>query len=160
MGCDLKVALYLAQLLSNAACQVATCTASPLTPPARWPSAWSGELLPELLLKHPPQPHTRTATNTPSRPLRCLSAKRAINTPPPTACTYVMEGKKGAEEEDSKGKEGMLEGEEGGKRVHKGKALVMGCVGLKGSGRGDRGRRKMTRKMSRDRRQTTEISNT
>lgn len=50
-----------------------------------------------------------THTHTANRPLLCLSGKRAINTPPPTACTHVMEDKKRAEEEDSKGKEEMLE---------------------------------------------------
>jgi len=54
MGWDLKVAQCLAQLLSNATCQVATHAAGPLTPPACpsawWPSAWTGELLPQRCL--------------------------------------------------------------------------------------------------------------
>lgn len=37
MGSDLKVALYLAQLLSNSACQVKPHAAAPLTP-ARLPA--------------------------------------------------------------------------------------------------------------------------
>lgn len=62
--------------------------------------------------------HTRT--HTPSRPLPRLSPERAINTPPPTACTHVMEGKRHAEEEDSRGNEGEETGERrgsGGQRV-------------------------------------------
>lgn len=56
-----------------------------------------------------------------------------------------MEGqKKGGdeEEEDTKGKEGMLEGEEGGDRLGRGEVLVMGWVGLEGSGWGDVGEKK------------------
>lgn len=34
IGCDLKVALYLARLHTNAACQVVLRAAAPLTPPA------------------------------------------------------------------------------------------------------------------------------
>lgn len=38
--------------------------------------------------------HTYAHTHTLSRPLLCLSAKRGINTPPLTACTHVIEGRK------------------------------------------------------------------
>ncbi|KAK1895647.1 Protein SQS1 [Dissostichus eleginoides] len=65
----------------------------------------------------------------------CLSAKRAINTPPPTACTHVMEGKQRGEGEDSKGKDEMLKG---GKRGQEGwarvEALVMGSGGQRVKG--------------------------
>lgn len=79
IGCDLKVALYLAQLLSNSACQVAQCAAAPLTLPARWTSAWSGELLPGLLLKHPPLNLTHTQSKS---SITVPVSNRAINTPP------------------------------------------------------------------------------
>lgn len=48
-----------------------------------------------------------------------------------------MESKMGGEEEDSKGKEGMLEDEKGGegvKRLRRQEASVMGTGGLGGSG--------------------------
>lgn len=51
-----------------------------------------------------------THTYTPSRPLPCLSAKRAINTPPPTARSHVMEGKQGMLEADGGRREVGVQG--------------------------------------------------
>lgn len=63
----------------------------------------------DCCLNTPSQLHTHTHTKLSIS----VTVSQACNqyTPPLTACTYVMEGKKGGEEEDGKGREEMLEGE-------------------------------------------------
>lgn len=90
-GRDLKVALYLAQRLSNAACQVALRHAAPFHP-ARQPPAWSGELLPGLFLKHPQQPHTRVH----SKPSITVPVSPACNQYSPSDSVHTCDGRQKA----------------------------------------------------------------
>lgn len=149
-----KASLHLTRLLSNVACQVVLQymlknlslqlpACPPACLPAQQPSAWADELLPWLLLKHPTNTCTHTQTHVhvcararththlhrPSRPLPCLSAKRGINTPPLTACTHVIEGKKGGEEEE--GKDEHVDGR-GTAQLGRGKCRRVSGLGAEG----------------------------
>lgn len=127
----------------------------PTHPPAQQLSTRAGELLPWLFLKHPTNTHIRTHTL--SRPLLCLSAKRGINTPPLTACTHVIEGRK---------RRGGGGGEQGWTCRRRKRRTAAGEEGnvdecrARGQRVRERGeKRELTRKMSSDQRQTRGSSN-
>lgn len=92
IGCDLKVALYLAQLLSNAAGQVASRAAAPFTPPACLPG---GRPLGQVsyfqdcsLYTPPPQ-----RAHTHSKPFITVPVSQACNQYCPSDSMHTCDGR-------------------------------------------------------------------